>query len=373
MSSIKYKIWEESYIKKVIELNRLAHAYLFLGPDQQKKIWTAMAMAKALLCSKEGAQFCDSCPACKRVESHNHPDVIWVRPTGAMREIKVDVARALQASLSLKSFEGGMKLAFLIDADRMNMEAANALLKTIEEPTPNTVMVFIANDIENFLPTIVSRCQQIYFPLSSREQLQEYLATEHRLDDKHARFISSISQGNFSLASRYLDDDRRIWRDFIINSVEQLLKGTVDIFMLAEETEIKIMERVKCSLKNQTLIASEMGVSAENADEITDDKAVEKSIINEEIYEYFQQLELFCRDLLLYIETSNPEFIINSDKLSSIHSASDTLDKKVLHQIIYEIGKAYEASQGNIKLQFVLEILFDKIAGEVAAVSPKRC
>ena len=245
MSWKKYNIWQNSRLKSVLESNRLAQAYLFLGQDQQKKIWIASSLSKALFCDCEGTDFCGECSSCKRIDSHNHPDVSWLRPTGASRTIKMGMVRHLQSVLALKSFEGGKKLAFIIGADRMQEQAANAMLKTIEEPTDNTIIVLMAEDIEKILPTIVSRCQQIFFPLSTHENIREYLETELNAGSEKAELIASLSKGSFSLAHRFFDDARREWRDFMVNSFYDFFNGKPDVLDTVNHIDSTILGLVK--------------------------------------------------------------------------------------------------------------------------------
>ncbi len=369
MSWKKSDIWNGSYLSKVIKLNRLAHAYIFLGADQQKKIWLASSLAKTLFCSVEGVDYCDECASCRKVDKHNHPDVTWLRPVGATRVIKMEMVRELQASLSLKSFEGGRKLVFILSADRMREDAANAMLKTIEEPSAETVIVLMANDVERILPTIISRCQQLNLPLASKEEIKDYLIDEHGVSDEKALMIASLSRGNYSLANRYLDDQRREMRDFIVGAVFGILEGRGDIFSFSNQIEMKILESVKNSVSDASSFGKEMGfVSSEG--NLSDDerKAFEKSILNEHVSEIFEFIELCCRDILIYKETHEEKMLINIDKLEQIKNISSKLDFKSLNKVLNEIQQAHDGFMGNTKLQFVLEILFDRFLDEIKQV-----
>ncbi|MEW6534666.1 MAG: DNA polymerase III subunit delta' [Candidatus Auribacterota bacterium] len=366
MSSIKYELWNRSLIRRVIDSGRVAHAYLFLGPDQQKKIWTAISMAKALMCSEPGAFFCDQCPTCKKINSHNHPDVLWLRPSGARREIKIEMARSIQATLSLKSYEGGKKVAILIDADRMNTEAANSMLKTIEEPADNTYLILIATDVERFLPTIVSRCQQVYFPLEDRSSIVDFLASECHVEPSRAEVIASLAYGSYSEAIKYLDDDRLEWREYIIDLFFRIFHSENDIFELAETCEKRIIDRAELSVKN--IPPDQAGATPDGSDVTSMERAsVEKSVFNEEVSVFFQILELCCRDFIIYNETGDAELLVNSDKVEALSRYARGFSMERLLRCMVEIGNAFKAYQGNTKLQFVLEILFDRIQQELVA------
>ncbi len=370
MSWKKSDIWNGSYLSKVIQSNRLAHAYIFLGPDQQKKVWLASALAKTLFCTASLQDYCDECPSCRKVTKHNHPDVMWLRPVGATRVIKMEMIRELQSSLSLKSFEGGRKLVFILNADRMREDAANAMLKTIEEPSAETIIILMANDVERILPTIISRCQQLSLPLSSREEIKDYLVSEHGVSDEKALMISSLSRGNYSLANRYLDDKRREMRDFIVESVFGILENKGDIFLLSSQIETKIIELVKNSVTGDSCFEKEMGFVSSDSGNVSDDdkKALEKSVLNEHVCEIFEFIELCCRDLLVYKETREEKMLINIDKLDQIKNISNRLDFKKINRVLDEIQKSHNGFMGNTKLQFVLEILFDRFLDEIKQV-----
>jgi len=373
MSWIKFNIWQNSRLKKVLESGRLAQAYLFLGQDQQKKIWTAVSLSKALFCSCEGSGFCGECLSCRKIDSHNHPDVLWLRPTGASRTIKMNMVRHLQSVLSLKSFEGGKKLAFIMGADRMQEQAANAMLKTIEEPTDNTVIILMAEDIEKILPTIVSRCQQIFFPLSEHKEIKEYLETELNADPEKAELIASLSKGSFSFANRFFDDDRRNWRDFVVSSFYDFFNGKNDVFGIVSHIDSTILGLVKKTISADNFYCSdEMGVSKQEAEELLTDmdkKALEKNILNQEVYEFFQFIETCLRDILVYQQTKDKTQVTNIDKISFIDNISGRFSDKVFYSMIDDAHNAYFAFVGNTKLDFVLEIFFQKLLNTIKAVS----
>ncbi len=150
---------------------RLAHAYLFTGPSGVGKRLFALELAKALLCENppDGRlEACDRCPGCIQVEAGTHPDFFTAARPEDSQSLPIDVVRELCRSLSLKPVRGHGKVAILDDADDLddpisNNAAANAFLKTLEEPPPGSVLLLIGTSIDRQLPTIVSRCQVVRF------------------------------------------------------------------------------------------------------------------------------------------------------------------------------------------------------------------
>ncbi len=372
MSWTKYDIWNTSLVKRLLESQRIAQSYLFLGPDQQKKIWIAMAMAKALFCQQPGASFCDSCPSCRKIENHNHPDVFWLRPSGKMRVIKMDMVRSLQSSLALKSYEGGRKIAFILEADNMREDASNAMLKTIEEPVANTILVLMASDIERILPTIISRCQQIFFPLSTNHEIHAYLTNKQGCSPDKASLVAALSRGNYSLASRYVDDERRQWRDFAVTSFMEMFHGNADMFTVAVRMEAWLNELVKKTMMSDEFLEAEAGVSDEDAAELLSDmelKALEKGVLLDEARELFQFFESCIRDAIVYKETHDKASLFNQDSVNGIAAISASYSIQTLKKSMEYVEEAYRAFCGNMNLRFVLEILFDRLGSSAELVS----
>ena len=151
-------------IERAIQTQHIAHAYLFTGPEGVGKKKAALAMAQYLNCTgkaPESMQSCGSCPSCIQAQTGSQPDIIVLEPDGA--SIKIEQIRALLSKVSLRNYDSVYKVILINDAHLMTEQAANCLLKTLEEPTDNTVFILITSQIQNLPITILSRCQQIQF------------------------------------------------------------------------------------------------------------------------------------------------------------------------------------------------------------------
>lgn len=136
-----------------------SHAYLFAGPPNVGKLTAALAFAQALNCEQQG---CGECTECRSIASGNHPDVrVWLPPEDK-KVLPVELARKLVAEAEWKSYRARYKVGIL-RAETLNLESANTLLKTLEEPREGTVLILLASSVENVLPTLVSRCQTVSF------------------------------------------------------------------------------------------------------------------------------------------------------------------------------------------------------------------
>jgi DNA polymerase-3 subunit delta' len=159
-------------LQRSLAKGRLGHAYLFCGTRLDVLEGIARTLAKTLNCERRAASAadpspapdsCDECRSCRRIQSGNHPDVHWVRPESKSRVITIDQMRALMHEVQLKPTEAAFKVGGVVAADRLNVQAANAFLKTLEEPPPNSVLVLLSTEPQRLLETILSRCLRLNF------------------------------------------------------------------------------------------------------------------------------------------------------------------------------------------------------------------
>lgn len=155
-------------LQRSLDRGRLGHAYLFTGDTLGPLEALARTLAKTLNClnPRRGAggaalDSCDRCPVCRRVDGGQHPDVHWVRPESKTRVVTIEQMRDLMEEVHLKPTESRFKAAVIVGADRMNPQAANAFLKTLEEPPPGSVLVLLSTEPHRILETILSRCLRL--------------------------------------------------------------------------------------------------------------------------------------------------------------------------------------------------------------------
>jgi DNA polymerase-3 subunit delta' len=144
-------------LRRSLKTGRLHHAYLLLGPEGVGKKTVALSLAKAIHCSETQDDFCGYCDPCMRIISGNHPDVRIIEPLPGKKEISIQQVREVEKELSYRSFSGGRKIAIIDPATLLNAPAQNALLKTLEEPPQDSLLVLIAVNAGPLLPTVGSR------------------------------------------------------------------------------------------------------------------------------------------------------------------------------------------------------------------------
>jgi DNA polymerase-3 subunit delta' len=172
---------------------KIAHAYCFAGPRGVGKKKTAMELAKALNCEQKQADACDRCRTCLRIEHGNHPDIIRIKPDGA--SIKIDQVRQLQRAFSFTLGKGVTRVIMMEQAELMTPQAANSLLKFLEEPVSPMVAILITENIHAMLPTILSRCQILRFSELPPAVLAKKLE-EQGIRKEHARILAHLSHGS---------------------------------------------------------------------------------------------------------------------------------------------------------------------------------
>lgn len=188
------------YLQFAISSNQLAHAYIFSGPNNLGKYLTAVTLAATLLCQgTDRSKPCQACGGCQQLEKNTHPDIEIIRRDPEKKNIGIEQIRQLQHKLSLRSFLTKYKIAIIDEAETLTEEAANALLKTLEEPTPQTMIIVITESSSLLLDTINSRCQKIQFNYLSFSLIENWLIDNGATKTK-ASEITHFSQGRPGLA-----------------------------------------------------------------------------------------------------------------------------------------------------------------------------
>jgi DNA polymerase-3 subunit delta' len=218
-------------LRTALRSGHLAHAYLFTGIEGIGKCTAAVVFAKALNCLTHADDSCDNCAACRKTEKRLHPDVFFVEPDKNV--IKIEQVRDIQKKIIFKPMEGRKKIVIIDEAEKLNLHAANCLLKTLEEPPDDTVLILVASNGLTLLPTILSRCQSIRFAPLGTEVIRSFL--ERRGSSKDTSFIAALAQGSIKRALLLLETEflaRR--REFIALLVAGGADSCEPLFHLAK-------------------------------------------------------------------------------------------------------------------------------------------
>ncbi|HMQ53178.1 MAG TPA: DNA polymerase III subunit delta' [Anaerolineae bacterium] len=197
--------WALELLKRQSDAGRVSQSLLLVGPPNIGKGTVARYLAQYLNCRAEsGERPCGHCLSCRKLMSGNHPDI---RLLDAAEALKIDQIRDLQRELSLSAVESRYRVAILCNFERATLGAANALLKTLEEPTSQVVLVLTAVEPGNLLPTIVSRCQVLKLRPLAQADVLEALQTRWQLDSARAELLTQLAAGRLGWAVNALSDE----------------------------------------------------------------------------------------------------------------------------------------------------------------------
>lgn len=218
--------WAINLLKKHIQTDQVRHAYLISGDDGIGKRNLALSFAQALNCSGSDrrGELCNSCRACDLVPKEEYPDFHVITPEDDSSVIKVDQIRELQQRLALSPYEGRFRVAFIPNFEVASENAANALLKTLEEPNEGVIVLLTAIDAISLLPTIVSRCEHIPLRMVSYEEVLNAILGRG-IPSEQAALIANLAHGRPEWALRLVEDPELLNRRMeLLHDLDQLLR-----------------------------------------------------------------------------------------------------------------------------------------------------
>jgi DNA polymerase-3 subunit delta' len=315
---------QKAVLRRAMETGRVAHAYLFHGMEGVGKKTTARVFAKALNCRDDGIDACDNCPSCLKIDHGTHPDVITVAPKGAF--IKIEDIRNLHSQSQFRPFEGKTRVFIVENADRMNEPSANALLKTLEEPTRSNMLILITSRPELLPITIRSRCQKLRFRPLHKETIAGYLREKRLLDGGAADVIAASARGSIGKADEMTDAEYLAFKNDVIEKIARWDGSRDPLAFLA--------------------FADELGGGG-------------KKVLSERL----EILKSWYRDMLVFKETGETAALIHQDILSTTKSYARKLAGRDILKGISVIDQTGYALDRNANKQLTLETMMFKLLG----------
>ena len=313
-------------LRLALASGRLHHAYLFVGPEGIGKRTLAIALAMAVHCSESAADFCGSCVNCRRIGDGNHPDVRLIEPLAGKKEISIQQIRDFERELNYRSFTGKRKIIIVDPATLMNLPSQNALLKTLEEPPQDSLIVLIASSAGGLLPTVRSRCLRISFAPLARSDVIHYLRTKQGMTGDEVEFLAAMSMGSIGAAmgldKEAFAEKRRIWAGI----VGSLKAGDYSAALAAAEA------------------------LAGNRDDAL---------------KFLAWAQSWFRDLLVYGVTGDSGELVNTDMREQIAQQAAPAKSEQRIAALTESHRAAAAIQRNLNRRMVLEkYLFGVVKGQ---------
>ena len=226
-----------AFLQGVIANERVASAYLFAGMGGIGKTTTALAFARLLNCEDPvDGDACAQCDSCRKIFDGNHPDIHVIKPEKDKKVIGIEQVREIERHIAFSPVSARYRVMIIDPADRMTDEAANAFLKTLEEPPPRNVFILNVRDPGDLFPTIVSRCQRVPFKPLATEHIADFLTHEEHVDAERARLVARLAEGSLGRAQRLASDELFEERAHWLARLHSVVGGSFDTLLdLARE------------------------------------------------------------------------------------------------------------------------------------------
>ena len=307
------------HMKNAIRMNKVSHAYMINGEKGSGKRLLAGLFAQTLQCEAGGTEPCMQCRSCKQAESLNQPDIIRITHEKPNTISVEDIREQLNGDIQIRPYSSPYKVYIIDEADKLSVQAQNALLKTIEEPPSYAVIFLLTENAGTLLPTIRSRCVLLDLKPVSSQIIKRYLMEDLEIPEYRADICTAFAQGNVGKAKRLaLSDNFGEMLDHVLHVVKYI---------------------------------SEMEVG----DLIEDLKKI--SEYKMEINDYLDLLTIWYRDVLLFKATRDADSMIFSDELISIRKKASESSYEGLGQIIEALDKAKQRLKANVNFDLTMELL----------------
>lgn len=307
------------HLKTAIEMGKVSHAYILNGPDLSGKMMIAEAFARALLCEKQDPDGCDECRSCRQSDDRNNPDIIYVKHDKPNTISVDDIRTQLNNDIVIKPYSNQYKIYIVDEAEKMNQQAQNALLKTIEEPPAYAVIMLLTTNADSFLQTIRSRCITLNLKSVKNDVIKSYLMTEKKIPDYQADVCAAFAQGVVGKAIKLASSD-----DF-----NELKESALSLIKRLDDIDLY-----------------EMG---EAIKQISDYKL--------QVQDYFDLITVWYRDVLYMKATNDVNGLIFKDEVYDIKKQASKHSYHGIETIIEALDKAKLRINANVNFDLVIELL----------------
>ena len=308
-----------AHLQNAIEEDKVSHAYIFNGPEASGKMMLAEAFAMALQCEGEGKRPCLECRSCRQAADHNQPDIICVSHEKPNTIGVDDIRTQINNDIDIKPYSSRYKVYIVDEAQKMNQQAQNALLKTIEEPPAYAIILLLTTNADSFLQTILSRCITLNLKAVKEDKIKEYLMKHYQIPDYQADICAAFSQGNVGKAIQLASSE-----EFgeLKASVLQLMKRLEDIDLYEMTGAVKQIAEYKLSVND-----------------------------------YFDLMMIWFRDVLYLKATNDVDGLIFKDEVYDIKKQAAKRSYQGIETILEALEKAKIRLNANVNFDLVIELL----------------
>ncbi len=314
-----------NHLKNAIQMDKVSHAYIINGEDNSGKMMLAEAFAMALQCEEGGPEPCGNCRSCRQAIERNQPDIIFIGQDEMMEDkktksISVDEIRTLlNNDIVIKPYSSKYKIYIVDHAEKMNVQAQNALLKTIEEPPAYGVILLLTSNADSFLQTIRSRCILLNVKTVEEDLIKKHLMKKYQVPDYKAEICAAFAQGNVGKAIQLAASDS-------FNEMKQ------DVLALVKKMEDIEIYELPVTIKNINAYKQRMD-------------------------EYLDLLTLWYRDLLYLKATDDVNNLIFKDEVYDIKKQAAKKSYSGIENIFQAIELTRTRLKANVNFDLVIEML----------------
>ncbi len=307
------------HLQNAISMGKVSHAYILNGPDLSGKMMIAEAFARALQCEEQGTEGCGVCKSCRQADDHNQPDIIYVKHEKPNNISVDDIRTQLNNDIVIKPYSSKYKVYIVDEAEKMNQQAQNALLKTIEEPPAYAVIMLLTTNADSFLQTIRSRCITLNIKSVKDEVIKSYLMSKHHIPDYQADICAAFAQGVVGKAVKLASSDE---------------------FNELKESALSLIKRL------DDIDVYEMGAAVK---QISDYKL--------QVQDYFDLMMIWFRDVLYMKATNDVNGLIFKDEVYDIKKQAAKHSYQGIEVILESLEKAKVRLNANVNFDLVIELL----------------
>lgn len=309
----------KEHLQNAIAMKKISHAYIINGEKSSGKEFIAGIFAMTLQCEKHGDNPCMECHSCKQAISKNHPDIIRVSHEKPNTIGVEDVRTQINGDVAIKPYSSPYKIYIMNEAEKMTVQAQNALLKTLEEPPEYAVIMLLTTNVNALLPTILSRCVVLNMRPVQDELVKNFLMKEVQVPDYKAQVCVAFARGNIGKAK---------------------LLATSEDFDKVKEEAITLLKYIQDMELNEVMAAIK---------KITDYKL--------DINDYLDIMAVWYRDVLLFKATNDANHLIFKDEIRDIKKRADKSTYEGIENIIKALDTAKNRLNANVNFELAMELL----------------
>ncbi len=307
------------HLQNAIKLQKVSHAYILDGEEGAGKNMLARAFAQTLQCERGGTEPCGECHSCKQAMSGNQPDIITVTHEKPASIGVEDIRGQLCGDIQIKPYSSPYKIYIVDEAEKMTVQAQNALLKTIEEPPAYGVIMLLTTNADAFLPTILSRCVTLKLRPVKNEIIRPYLMEKYHIPDYQAEVCTAFARGNVGKAERLAQSEQ----------FAELKSHLLHLLRHLRDMEVyELTEAVRSVSEYKT-----------------------------EINDYLDLMALWFRDVLLFKATRQIDGLVFAEEINAISAQAQKSSYEGLERILKALEKAKVRLNANVNFELTMELL----------------